>query len=293
MHTTVLLIEAIEGLSLKSGMTIVDGTLGEGGHSAALAEAIGKDGTLIAIDRDRDSIARAKTKLVGAECRIEYVEGNFADLAAILARLGIETVDGILLDLGWNSGQFEGSGRGFSFAKDEPLLMTYAAESSEGELTAYEVVNSWSEADIAKTIWELGEDRASRRIAKAIVTARRKKPITTASELASLIEKAVGRHGKINPATRTFQALRIAVNDELGSLERGLAASLGSLKQNGRLAVISFHSLEDRIVKHFIKKHEDEGRLHRITKKPIVASETELQTNPRARSAKLRIAEKM
>ena len=293
MHTTVLLEEALEGLSLKPGMTIIDGTLGEGGHSLRIAEAIGEKGRLIAIDRDRDSIDCARVKLKNAPSSVDYIEGNFADLEAFLERLKISSIDGILLDLGWNSGQFEHGGRGFSFTKDEPLLMTYAANLGGDGLTASAIVNSWPEEDIANVIYEYGEERRSRAIAKAIALARRVQPITTSLELAALIESAIGKHGRIHPATKTFQALRIAVNDELGSLTRGLDAAVKMLKPRGRLAVISFHSLEDRIVKHFIRREEDEDHLKRITKKPLAASAEELQANPRARSAKLRIAEKI
>lgn len=297
MHIPVLEKEALAGLVLKPGMTVVDATLGEGGHSLKIAEAIGVTGRLVAIDRDRDSIDRAKIRLAGMQCRIEYVEDSFANLAAILDRLGVSSIDAILFDLGWNTGQFEQSGRGFSFAKDEPLLMTFnapfSASFSADDLTAYKIVNSWSETDIANAIYEYGEERASRRIAKNIIAARKAKPVATSSDLAAIIEKAVGMHGRIHPATKTFQALRIAVNDELGALMKGLEHAIEALTPGGRLAVISFHSLEDRIVKQFMRQHEDAGRLTRITKKPIAASRAEVHANPRARSAKLRIAEKI
>lgn len=312
-HRSVLLHEALELLAIGANDTVVDATLGGAGHAQAIAQKLGKGGTLIGIDADHDAILRGRELLAGAKPTVHLVEANFRDLSAQLGKLGlprrgkagIAQVDKILFDLGWSSFQLD-AGRGFSLKADEPLLMTYSKE--PGALTAQKIVNEWSEESIADVIFGWGEERYSRRIAKSIVERRQTKPFTTARELAEAIYAAVPpryRFGRIHPATRTFQALRIAVNDELGALSQGLRDGWRGLSKGGRIAVISFHSIEDRIVKQTFKQWEEEGEGKRITPKDsklptgqarkafVIPSAEEIAANPRARSAKLRVIEKI
>lgn len=299
VHTTVLLHESIEGLDIHEGDMYLDGTLGAGGHAAeAMKKAHGRL-TVIGLDRDRDALARSKEILAVSSTpssKIHLKEASYGDLDKVLDELGIEKVNRIMLDLGLSSDQFEVSGRGFTFQKDEPLLMTFSKNPKEGDLTAKYIVNNWAEESIADVIYGYGEEKYARRIAKGIVNYRTKKPIETTHELVEIVKGAVPapyRHGRIHPATRTFQALRIAVNDELGNLKQGLAKGFERLEKNGRMAIISFHSLEDRIVKHFYKEKADMEQAKLISKKPIEASDGERIENPRSRSAKLRILEKI
>ncbi len=296
-HITVLKDESIQQLNLKQGSVVVDCTLGSGGHSRAILEQIGKTGTLIALDADPAAIKAGEALKREYEATIHLINQNFRTLGAILESLNIEHVDGILADLGWRTEQFagtEGEPRGFSFNADEPLHMTFG-KPSQYSFTAADIVNDWDEEDIANVIFGYGEERAARRIARAIMTARATARIETAQQLASIIETAVPKKGyqKIHPATKTFQALRIAVNDEFDALSELLHQSMAALNPHGRLAVISFHSLEDRIVKHTFRDfvHDHVGIL--VTKKPVTASPEALQENPRARSAKLRTIEKL
>jgi len=292
-HRSVLLHEAIELLAIHSDDTVVDATLGGAGHALAIAEKLGKGGTLIGIDADYDAILRGRELLAGAKATVHLVEANFRDLSAELQKLGITTVDKILFDLGWSSFQLD-AGRGFSLKADEPLLMTYSKEA--GALTAQKIVNEWAEESIADVVFGWGEERYSRRIAKCIVEKRASKPFTTARELAEAIYAAVPsryRFGRIHPATRTFQALRIAVNDELGALSQGLMAGWQALSHGGRIAVITFHSIEDRLVKQTFKQWEEVGEGKRITRKPFVPGAEEISGNPRSRSAKLRVIQKI
>ncbi len=292
-HRSVLLHEALELLTITASDTVVDATLGGAGHAQAIAQKLGKKGTLIGIDADHDAIVRGKELLAGAKPTVHLVEANFRDLSAQLEKIGVIEVDKILFDLGWSSFQLN-AGRGFSLKADEPLLMTYSKES--GALTAERIVNEWGEESIADVIFGWGEERYSRRIAKCIVERRLKKPFTTARELAEAIYAAVParyRFGRIHPATRTFQALRIAVNDELGSLSQGLRDGWRGLSYGGRIAVISFHSIEDRVVKQAFKQWEEAGEGKRITRKPVVPTSEENVENPRARSAKLRVIQKV
>lgn len=290
-HHSVLLKEVIDGLSFRPGDVFLDGTVGEGGHSAAVCGSFGPAVKVIGLDQDIHSVAHATERL--KNCGATVIHENFRNLDRVLDQLTLSNVDKILLDLGWSSVQLESSGRGFSFQKDEPLLMTLEVEPSEDALTAATIVNTFTEEEIADIIYRYGEERKSRRIARVIVEERKKKPIVTSGQLREVIEKAMGgSRGRIHPATRTFQALRIAVNDELKALEEGLRKGFARLKPQGRMAVISFHSLEDRIVKHFIQEKVKEGAGRAITKKPIRAGEAEIKENPRARSAKLRIIEK-
>ena len=306
-HRSVLLNEIAENLNLKKGSLVVDGTFGGGGHSAEICRRI-KGVKIIAIDEDKNAWRSAEDKFTNLHYDITFVNGNFRNLTEILREKNVASVDAILLDLGLSSDQLENSGRGFSFMRDEPLLMTMKENPRPEDLTAQDVVNTWSEQSIADIIYGYGEEKYSRRIAKAIVEARKKKKIATTSDLVEIIKSAVpegkrgkggkgghtkGRASKIHPATRTFQALRIAVNDELGALEAGLRDGFAALGSGGRMLVISFHSLEDRIVKKFYKAKKEEGKAKLINKKPIIVGEEELRDNPRARSAKLRILEKI
>lgn len=274
VHQSVMVAEVLKLLEPKKGEVVVDATFGQGGHSRAL-EAAAKI-KLVAVDAD---------PAAGVEV------ANFADLSKILAKRNIKKIDKALFDLGWNKGQLQ-SGRGFSFQNDEPLNMSYASVPRSG-FTAADILNVWSEKAIADVLYGYGEERYARRIARAVAVRRKLQPIRTTIELVEIIRDAVPpayRRGRLHPATKTFQALRIAVNDELRSLERGLSAAWKYLSCGGRIAVITFHSTEDRIVKKFfaglVKKG---GKL--LVKKPLTASRTEIEHNPSARSAKVRAIE--
>ncbi|MDE2037926.1 MAG: 16S rRNA (cytosine(1402)-N(4))-methyltransferase RsmH [Patescibacteria group bacterium] len=300
VHEPVLLHETVEALVRGRGESrpnaapwYLDGTLGGAGHALAVAEALkGKLG-IVGLDRDPDAIARAKAKLAGAAEEVILENASFRSLGAVLDKHGIAAVDMVLFDLGISSDQLDRSGRGFSFQRDEALHMTMGDPASH-PFTAKDIVNGWEEASIADAIYAYGEERFARRIARAIVSYRAKKPIETSAELAEVVKGAVPalrRHGpgarRIHPATRTFQALRIAVNDELAALKDGLAAGYERLAPGGRMAVISFHSLEDRIVKEFFRAKAAEGA-ELASKKPVAPSDEEIERNPRSRSAKLR-----
>jgi len=288
-HVTVLLHEATDGLALKEGDVVFEGTVGLGGHSRILCEKIGKTGFFIGTDADQDSLNIAQERLSDLPCKKLFVCDNFRNIDIVLESAHVESVDGILLDIGLSNRQLEVAPRGFSFMRDEPLLMTFRS-SGEG-LTAREIVNEWAEESIADIIYGYGEDRYSRRIARAIVEARQIAPIETSGQLAEIVKQNVPKFGfsKIHPATKTFQALRIAVNDELGALREGLAKGFEHLGTGGRMAVISFHSLEDRIVKEFFRQKAQEGTGTLVTKKPIIPSDDEIKENPKSRSSKLRI----
>lgn len=290
-HVPVLAKEATALLLPKKGSTVLDGTLGHGGHGALLGEAIGPEGTLIGLELDRDALQVAEENLKGLPFKKVFRQANFRNLDQVLKEEGIGELDAVLLDLGIGSHQIK-SGRGFSFMEEAPLLMSFSQE--KNAFSAKALVGAASELELEQIIRGYGEEKNARRIAQAIVEARSKGPIEKASQLAEIIREAVSRKPwqKIDPATKTFQALRIAVNDELGALSEALPKAWGALKKGGRLGVISFHSLEDRIVKHFFKEKEEEGIGRRITKKPITAGLAEIKENPRSRSAKLRIIEK-
>jgi len=292
-HKTVLLNEAIEGLNLKPGAVYFDGTLGGAGHSAKVCSEMGGKVRVIAVDRDMGAIKRAEDKLSKCGCKYDLVLSDYRKIDSVLKNLGVEKVDAILLDLGLSSDQLDTSGRGFTFRKDEPLLMTF----SEGkdEVTAEAALNNWSETTIADIIYAYADERYARRIARAIVESREMKPIKTTFDLVKIIESAVPaayRKGKTHFATKTFQAIRIAVNDEITALKEGMEKGWMALNLGGRMAIISFHSIEDREVKNFFrnKSKENEGIL--INKKPTIPSDEEIVGNPRSRSAKLRIIEK-
>jgi 16S rRNA (cytosine1402-N4)-methyltransferase len=294
MHESVLLQETIDGLDIHPGDVLVDGTLGRGGHSLAAFKKQ-PEIYLIGIDRDEDAIVESAQKFEAAgvsPASFKLFRGNFRDMENFLSGAGKNGADRIMLDLGVSSPHLDTSGRGFTFRQSEPLLMTMEKEPGADSFTARDIVNTWAEEDIANVIYAYGDERYSRRIARAIVLRRGERAIETTDDLADIISgsvPAIYRRGKIHPATRTFQALRIAVNDELGSLKKGLEASERCLRPGGRIAVISFHSLEDRIVKNFMKEWEKSGLGKPLTKKPIEPSDSEAARNPRSRSAKLRI----
>ena len=300
MHKSVLLKEAIDGLDLRAGDIYLDATLGSGFHMEEVWRRSGGKVSLFGIDVDQMSLDIAKSNLDLSQVPARMARLNFRNIERAPKLLDMGEPSKILFDLGWNTPQFdtpEGElGRGFSFQKDEPLLMTLESKVLEGDTTAYDVVNSWGEENLADVIYGYGEERYARRIAKAIVERRKEKPILSSKELADLVKSAVPifyRFGRIHPATKTFQAIRIAVNDELRALEDGLHGAFKILRENGRIAVISFHSLEDRIVKNFFKNKKEELKAKIINKKPITPSEVEISANPRSRSAKLRIIQKL
>ena len=296
MHISVLLQEAIDGLEIKKGDIFVDGTLGGGGHSEEICKRFGDAVVMIGIDLDPEAILGATARLAPHLCDFQTVAGSFRNIDAILDSLGVPQADKILLDLGLSSNQFEDSGRGFSFQKNEPLIMSFKKDLKETDLTAREIVNEWDLENISTVIRCYGEEQFAWKIAKAIVASREVKPIETTFDLVEIIKNATPKfyhHRKIHPATKTFQALRITVNDEIESLKEGLARGFERLKPMGRIAVISFHSLEDRVVKQFFKNLSIRGEAMILTKKPIVPKDEEIKANPRSRSAKLRIIEKV
>lgn len=322
IHTPVLQKEVLRYLNPKPNQNFIDCTIGEGGHSAAILESIAPRGKVLGIDRDPEQTRILESGIRNKELRkrLIIVRDNFANLQSIVERHNFEPVHGVLFDLGFSSWHLEGSGRGFSFLRDEPLDMRYCAlsdyksqtraqklcpdhkqiqnpktQNSKHLLTAEEIVNRWPERDIVKILVEYGEERFAKKIAAEIAKARKIKPVKTTFQLVDIIKNATPawyHRGRIHPATRTFQALRIAVNDELVNLERALPQALDILQTEGRLVVISFHSLEDRLVKIFFRAEEKKRALKTLTKKPIVPSREELRQNPRSRSAKLRAAAK-
>ncbi len=287
-HVPVLLKEVITTLQPRAGGLYVDGTLGGGGHAAEILRACSPDGRLVGLDWDEDALASARERLGEFGDRVQLVGKNFAELEAVLMALGITTVDGVMFDLGVSSHQFDEPSRGFSVVREGLLDMRM---SRQLVTSARDLVRTASESELADIFFHYGEERRARGIARAIVRAReRGEPLETTGDLARLCGP---RRGKIHPATRVFQALRIAVNDELGNLKRGLVAAVRVLRSGGRVAVISFHSLEDRIVKRFFLEQQAAGVLEVVTKKPVMASDEEVAANPRSRSAKLRVAQKV
>lgn len=301
MHKPVLLKETVEYLNPKSGDTVLDATIDGGGHAEEILKIIDEKGRLIGIEQDAVILEKLESRMRGREFgdgkNIILINGNFRDLDKLIEPLNIKKINGALFDLGMSSLQLEESGRGFTFLKNEPLLMTYKSDITSSDLTARDIINSWSEEDIADILFKYGEERYSRRIAKAIIEEREKKSIDTTFDLKGIIEKSVPPNyrynRRINCATKSFQALRIMVNDELNALSEGLKKSWELLSGGSRTVVISFHSLEDRIVKKFFKEKAKEKEGMILTKKPITSSEKEQETNPRSRSAKLRAIEKI
>jgi len=301
-HSPVLLDEVLKGLNPQPGQRLIDGTIGAGGHAQAILKATAPNGQVLGLDADPSALDIARQRLAPYGDRISLVNANFVQLAAVARDYDFLPVQGILLDLGLSSMQLNAVERGFSFQSEGPLDMRY---DPSGTSTAADLVNNLSQSDLADLLYQFGEERRSRAIARAIVAAR---PLHSTRELANLVSRAVGsrQKAKIHPATRTFQALRIAVNDELERLSKVLPKAVTLLSPGGRLAVISFHSLEDRTVKDFFKRESKDcicppeqpictcdhrATLHIITQKPVTASEQEISLNPRARSAKLRVAE--
>jgi len=297
MHIPVLLKEVLEYFNPKANENFVDCTFGGGGHAAAILEKIKPNGRLLGIDLDIDSLraAEAKSQKPKAKNRLVLIQDSFVNLKKIVEENNFQPVNGILLDLGFSSWQMDESGRGFSFKKDELLIMQYCLF-NENFLTAEYVVNVWPEKELVKIFQEYGEERFSRRIAKKICQQRKIKAIKTTFQLVETIRQAIPtqfRHQRIHFATRVFQTLRIVVNDELNNLKKVLPQAIEILEPSGRIAVISFHSLEDRIVKQFFKEQSKIGKLKIITKKPIVPTSEEVGKNPRSRSAKLRVVTKI
>ncbi len=289
-HVTVLQQEAVEGLSLQADSTVVDATFGSGGHATKIIEHLDEKGTYIGIDADATALQGQSFE---TKATVHLVNDNFRNISQILRSLHIDHVDAMLADLGWRMEQFSEGGKGFSFKEDEPLLMTFG-DPEHYPFTAYDIVNDWEEESIADIIYGYGDERQSRRIAKAIVAARKTGPIETTKQLTTCIESVIPRRHfhKVHPATKTFQAFRMAVNDELGALEDFLKEGFAHLAPGGHMAIITFHSLEDRVVKQYFRTLKEAGLGALVTKKPIVASQEELEANPRARSAKLRIIQK-
>ena len=295
-HITVLLNETIDGLDIQKGDIVVDGTLGGAGHTKEIIRRFGKDVKIIGLDLDKDAIDRSEILLKDLEKDVVLVNAGFQDIDKVLESLNLLHADRILLDLGLSSFQLEESERGFSFLKDEPLMMTMKKNPGSEDITAHDIVNTWEEKSIADIIYGFGEEKYSRKIAKAIVEAREEQEIKTTFDLVKIIQDAVGRNYrgmKIHPATRTFQALRIATNSELTNLEKVIERGFDKLATGGRMAIISFHSLEDRIVKRAFVELKEKGYGMIITKKPIIPTKEEAKDNPRSRSAKLRLIEKI
>jgi len=289
-HIPVLLEEVLSGLDLRPGKNIIDGTVGGGGHAESILQQIAPGGKLLGLDKDEDAIRRTKQKLKPFGDRATLVNDSYINVQKQTYDHGFRQIDGILLDLGFSSDQIEDSRRGFSFQSEGPLDMRFNPADS---LTAEEIINSWNQEDLSKIFRQYGEERYAREIATAIIKARKSDRITTTTQLVKVIESVVRRKGKTHPATKVFQALRIAVNDEFETVKKGLEESIKVLSPNGRLAVISFHSLEDKIVKEIFKQKETEGLIKRINKKVIKSSYEEIRQNPRARSAKLRVVQKI
>ncbi len=306
MHRSVLLDEAVVLLDVREGGIYVDGTAGSGGHSEAILERIGADGMVLAIDRDREALERTKKRLSRFGDRVQLAHGNYSEMGTLARSFGIQAVDGVLLDLGVSSEQLDTDRRGFSFMHGGPLDMRM---DQGAQLTAAEVVNTFSEDALVDAFRRYGEERSARKVALAIVERREQKPFETTIELAECIAQAKGgRRGRIHPATQVFQAIRMVVNEELDSVESGLKEGIALLRDGGRMAVITFHSLEDRIVKRCFAAHEgrweslqsggehwqgDRPPMRRITRKPVQPGREEEESNPRARSAKLRVAERL
>lgn len=305
MHRAVLLTEVVTWLGPRPGGVYIDGTAGSGGHARAVAECMTGTGKLLVLDHDAEALDRARQALGERAESCTFVRANFADIGAVARENGFERVDGVLLDIGVSSNQLDDPERGFSFMHDGPLDMRM---DRRGSRTAADLVNTLPENELSDVLWRYGEEPRSRAIARAILKRRATAPFRRTGELADVALGIYGgRRGRIHPATRSFQALRIAVNDELGALERGLEGGLDLLAEGGRMVVISFHSLEDRIVKHCFAQHQGRweslpagGRswagqcppVRVLTRKPVTATDEECEVNPRARSAKLRAAER-
>ena len=290
-HIPVLLDEVIEALNLSADDNVIDATVGGGGHAQAILEAISPNGKLIGIDLDQMAIARASERLKKFRDRAILKQGNYTQIKQIAHESGISAISAVLLDLGLSLDQLKDESRGFSFLSEGPLDMRFSDQESA---TAFDIVNSWPENELIRIFQEYGEERRAARAAKHIVTARSHAPIQTAKDLAQVALRGAGKRGRINPATRIFQALRIAANNELENVSKALPEAISILKKGGRLAVISFHSIEDRIIKQCFRflAREDNPSIRLINKKVIKPSREEQLKNPASRSAKLRVIEK-
>jgi len=286
-HVPVLLQEVIEYLDPQKGDVVVDATFGFGGHSREILKKIGPTGKLIAVEKDAEVLTLNKSKYTNEN--LVFVNDDFENISEILENLKIKKVNRILFDFGISSFHLDESGRGFSFQKDEPLDMRLDKAQN---YRASDLVNSMSEKELADLLYNLSDEYHSRRIAKAIIEARRKQRITTTGQLKEIVENVVKRSGKTNPATKTFQALRIVTNDELKKIVNAVPKAIDLLAKDGRIAVISFHSGEDRIIKNIFKSLKAEKKIEILTKKPLTAQEQEIKDNPRSRSAKLRVAQR-
>lgn len=290
VHIPVMLKEVIEYLKPQPGQTIFDGTLGGGGYAAKISELIGKDGTLIGTDKDAEALRRVEQKTFVSNTR--FFEKGFGEVASALAEASIQTIDGAVLDLGLSSDQLDMSARGFSFKnREEPLTMSFISRDSEERLTAQEILETWDEENIADILYGFGGEQHSRRIAKQVVAVRAHKSIATVGDLLDIIDASVPagyKHRKTHPATKTFQALRIATNQEWKELQDFLDAILPLLAPGGRVVIVSFHSGEDRVVKHTFKQWQVDGKGEILTKKPVGPTDEEAKQNPRSRSALLR-----
>lgn len=293
LHTPVMLKEILDFFNLSPGKTVVDATIGTAGHSEEIIKRIIPGGRLIGIDRDSESLAIAKDRLRNFSDACEFVYGNFIDMDTILKNLKIDKIDAILFDLGISSFQLENPLRGFSFQCEGPLDMRLDRNSY---ISAYDLVNNLNEEEFSTLLWNFGQERWHNRIARLLVRERKKHPIATTQELSDIVIKAIPykyRHYRIHPATRTFQAVRIAVNRELETLDTAISKAIEALDKKGRVCVISFHSLEDRMVKLNFRKFSSDGKIKIITPKPLTTSRDEIRDNPSSRSAKLRVAERL
>lgn len=291
-HLPVLLKEVLQWLDPQPGQRFIDATISGGGHAVPLAEKIAPNGQVLGIERDPELFKQFQMKVEGLRLkeRIVLTNDNYVNVRKIAKERGFEGADGILFDLGISSWHVDASGRGFSFQREEGLDMRFDPRSG---VSAFELVNTWTEAELKKIIREFGEEPFAGRIARAIVKARQEGVIKTSARLAEVVQKVVPRRGRINPATKTFQALRMTVNDELENIRKGLAGALSILKSGGRLAVISFHGLEDKIVKTFFREAQRQGLIEILTPKVISPTREEVEANPRSRSAKMRVVWKV
>ncbi|MDD5136391.1 MAG: 16S rRNA (cytosine(1402)-N(4))-methyltransferase RsmH [Candidatus Omnitrophica bacterium] len=293
VHQPVMLDEVISSLNLKPGHVVLDATVGGGGHAGAILKCVTPGGRLIGLDADEYAIKAAEEGLKEFSGSFKLINENFRDLDRVLSKEGIKSLNAVLFDVGVSSFQLDSAERGFSMKEDAPLDMRMDRRRG---ISAFDIINRYKESDISDIIYRYGEERFSRKIARRIVQERAKKPIETTAELAAIVRRSIGprqKHFRIDPATRTFQAIRIAVNDELAALEEGLKKAVSWLDVGSRIAVIAFHSLEDRIVKNLFKGYAGLGVLKIITKKPVGPSDEEVAANPRSRSAHLRVAERI
>ncbi len=288
VHVPVMVEEVLMALRVKKSGVYVDGTLGLGGHAEAILKKADGQCTLVGIDQDEAALEIAGERL--KNYNVYLAQDNFSNMEAVIQNFGHSEVDGVFLDLGLSTLQLKSDGRGFSFLKDDPLDMRMDRRQ---KFTAEKIINEYPEKELANILWQYGEERYSRKIARAIVGARAKRAVETCRELADIVEKTLKRRGRIHPATKTFQALRIEANKELAKLSIAVNTGVNILKAKGRFCVLSYHSLEDRIVKHSFKEQADKGLITIITKKPLVPEKQERLSNPSSRSAKFRVAEKL